>query len=86
MEDYSKNVEGLVEYLVTNLVEDKDSIQLETQVDESADILINVKVDQNDIGRVIGKDGNIIKSIRTLARACVAKEDIRVDVELDEDE
>ncbi len=86
MEDYSKNVEGLVEYLVTNLVEDKDSIQLETQVDESGDILINVKVDQNDIGRVIGKDGNIIKSIRTLVRACVAKEDIRVDVELDEDE
>ena len=86
MEDYSKNVEGLVEYLVTNLVEDKDSIQLETQVDESGDILINVKVDQNDIGRVIGKDGNIIKSIRTLARTCVAKEDIRVDVELDEDE
>ena len=86
MEDYSKNVEGLVGYLVTNLVEDKDSIQLETQVDESGDILINVRVDQNDIGRVIGKDGNIIKSIRTLARACVAKEDIRVDVELDEDE
>lgn len=85
MEDCAKNVEGLVDYLITNIVDDKDSAKLETVVEDNA-ITVNVRVNPEDAGHVIGREGNVIKSIRTLARACVGKRDIKVDVELVEDE
>lgn len=77
-----EKVSGLVEYLVTNIVDDKDAAKFETIVDDNGDITINVTVADDDIGHVIGKEGHIIKSIRTLARACATKDDVHVDVEI----
>ena len=87
MDENAKNVEGLVEYLITSLVDDKEAVSFETIIDDDTPrITVNLRVNPNDIGHIIGKDGNVIKSVRTLARACVAKQDIKVDVELVEDE
>ncbi len=77
-----EKVEGLVKYLVTNIVDDKDAAKFETVVDDNGDITINVTVAESDIGHVIGKEGHIIKSIRTLSRACATKDDVHVDVEI----
>ena len=59
---------GLVEMLVRNLVDDQDSVSVVTK-QESSGIVIEVTVAQEETGKVIGRQGRIIKAIRTLARA-----------------
>ena len=82
MSEKAQNVTDLVEYLVTNIVDDKDSVEIETVEEENGDVTINVKVADSDVGHIIGREGHIIKAIRRLARACATKSDIRVDVEI----
>jgi predicted RNA-binding protein YlqC (UPF0109 family) len=50
------------------LVEDKDQLVVEGKIDELG-ILITVKVSDKDMGKLIGKNGQTIKSIRTLLRS-----------------
>lgn len=59
---------GLVEMLVRSLVDDQDSVSVVTK-EESSGIVIEVTVAQEETGKVIGRQGRIIKAIRTLARA-----------------
>ncbi len=69
----------LVKYMVTALVDNKD----EVTVTEDGDV-ITVKVAKDDIGKVIGKQGRIIKSIRSVVKAASAKQDKNYSVEIDE--
>ena len=82
MSSVIENTSGLVTYLAKNIVDDVDSVSIETIEGENGDIEINIRVADEDMGHVIGKDGHIIKSIRTLARACATKADVHVDVEV----
>jgi len=61
-------IEELVSYLVTSLVDTPDAVSIK-RVDQGADVLLEVTVDPDDVGKVVGKQGRIIKAIRTLARA-----------------
>ena len=73
----------LIEYLVKSLVDNKDAVVL-TEAKEETKTVINVKVDSKDMGRVIGKDGRIIKSIREIVRAYSAKNNDKVVVNIEE--
>ena len=44
--------------------------------------LVEVHVDPEDVGKVVGRHGRVIKSIRTLARACAARDEINAEVEV----
>ena len=73
----------LVEYLIKSLVDNTEAVQItETEVDGRT--VITVKVDEKDMGRVIGKDGRIIKSIREIVRAYSAKNHAKVSVDIEE--
>ena len=63
-----KNIKQLVEQVVTALVDDPESISVEV-VEESSSLTINVRVNPDDIGKIIGRQGRVIKSLRTIARA-----------------
>ncbi len=64
------NLVDLTRYIVTSLAKDKESVNVkEFETDEENTILIEVMVSQNDIGRIIGKDGKNAKAIRTLVQA-----------------
>jgi hypothetical protein len=63
------NLVELTEFLVKNLVQDKDAVLVEKENDEANDIVIKVLVPENEIGAVIGKNGKIANSIRTLVQA-----------------
>jgi uncharacterized protein len=77
----SDNVCDLVEYMVASLVDNPDSIVIDvTDSDESS--LIEVHVDPEDVGKVVGRHGRVVKSIRTLARACAARDEINAEVEV----
>jgi predicted RNA-binding protein YlqC (UPF0109 family) len=75
------DTEGLVRYLVTSLVDDPESVQI--AVTESDDtISFEITLNPDDVGKVIGRQGRIIKSIRTLARAAGTTGNKQVEVEV----
>lgn len=69
----------LVKYIVTALVDNKD----EVSVTEDGDV-ITVKVAKDDMGKIIGKQGRIIKSVRSLVKAASVKQGRNCSVEIDE--
>lgn len=73
---------GLVRVLVEPIVEYKDDLAVTESVTEDGAILVEIDVNEEDIGKVIGRQGRVIKSIRTLARAAASRAGERVEVEL----
>jgi len=62
-----------VEYLVKQLVDNPDKVIIEENTPNENTIEINIKVDKDDIGKVIGKHGNNINAMRILVTAVGAK-------------
>ena len=77
----SDNVADLVEYLVVSLADKPDAIAIDV-TDGDGTSLIEVHVDPDDVGKVIGRHGRLIKAVRTLARACAARDSLVADVEV----
>ncbi len=70
----------ILETIIKNLVSDTEAISI-NEVQGAKSIVYEVKVAENDMGKVIGKDGKVAKSIRTIIKAVAAKEEKRVTVE-----
>ena len=69
----------LVEFIVKNLVEDDAAVEI--LVEESAkDVNVLVKVSEADLGKVIGRNGKVANSIRTVARTCGKKSNKHVNI------
>lgn len=58
---------SFLRYVLESIIEDKDQLSIETQLDELG-ILLTVKVSDRDMGKLIGKGGQTIKALRTLLR------------------
>lgn len=71
----------LVEFLARTLVEDPDAVSVE-EVEENGDIVLEVSVAEEDLGRVIGRGGRVANALRTVAKAAGARDDTRVIVEI----
>ena len=74
----------LVEFLVRALVDDPTSVSVE-ELDDNGDIVLEVRVASDDLGRVIGREGRVANAIRTIAKAAATVEGGRVMVEIVED-
>ena len=73
----------LVEYIVSNLVNHPEDVVIEEQSTDDAEFtLINIQVNQEDIGRVIGKSGKVIKAIRQIVRIAAIQKGLKVRVDL----
>ncbi len=70
-----------VRYVLEQLVEDKDQLFVESKVDELG-ILITIKVSDRDMGKLIGKNGQTIKSVRTLLRVIGGAANQRVNLKV----
>mgnify|MGYP004582277561 CR=1 FL=1 len=75
----------LTKEIVLSLVKDKDTVNVkEFETDEENEILIEVMVSKDDIGKVIGKNGNNAKALRTLVQASsFLKDNKRVKINID---
>ncbi len=71
----------LVEFLVRALVDEPGAVSVE-EFDEEGDLVLEVTVADDDLGRVIGRGGRIANAIRTVTRAAGAREDRRVIVDI----
>ena len=70
-----------VEYVVKSLVGKPDEVKVERSVDEKG-VLLELTVDPEDLGRVIGKRGATAQSLRTLLRALGTKNDARYNLKI----
>lgn len=70
-----------VEFIVKSLVSKPDAVKIERRIDEKG-VLLELTVDPEDLGRVIGKRGATAQSIRTLLRALGTKNDARYNLKI----
>ena len=73
-------MKDILELIILNLVEDKDAVEVK-ETDNEKSILLEVKVSKSDMGKVIGRQGRLAKSIRTVIKAVAGKEHKKVTVE-----
>ena len=71
----------LVELIAKALVDDPDSVAVSERQDGRTTV-IEIRVAESDMGKVIGKQGRIAKSIRSVVKAAAAKEDKKVVVDI----
>ncbi|MEE0037219.1 MAG: KH domain-containing protein [Lachnospiraceae bacterium] len=71
----------LVEVIAKSLVDYPDEVQI-TETENDKAVVLELKVAQSDMGKVIGKQGRIAKAIRTVVKAAASKEDRKVIVEI----
>ena len=79
-----EDVTQLVRTLVEQIVENPEATTVTGTDQENGELFIEIEVDEGDIGKIIGRQGRIIKAIRTLARAAASQDGFRVEVELAE--
>ena len=70
----------ILETIILNLVDNKDAVQI-NELDGEKSVVFEVKVAQEDMGKVIGRQGRLAKSIRTLVKSIAGKEHKKVTVE-----
>ncbi len=71
----------MIAFIAKSLVVDKDAVVV-SQTETPDAIIINLSVAESDMGKVIGKQGRIAKSIRTLVKAATARAEKPVFLEI----
>jgi predicted RNA-binding protein YlqC (UPF0109 family) len=74
-------VAELLEYLARKLVDRPDDVRVE-RIDEDDTVVLRLHVAQDDLGKVIGRQGRIARALRTIVRAGSARERRRVQLEI----
>jgi len=74
-----------LEYVVKSLVDNPNDVKIDRTVDEMG-VLITLSVNQADMGKIIGRQGNTAKAIRTLLRVIGMKNNARVNLKINEPE
>lgn len=77
--------QDFLEYVVKALVDNPDAVKSDRKVDEMG-VLITLKVDPADMGKIIGRDGQTAKAIRSLLRVVGIKNNARVNLKIEEPE
>ncbi|MEA1928743.1 MAG: KH domain-containing protein [Candidatus Auribacterota bacterium] len=75
----------LIEHIVTSIVDYPEEVDV-TQIDGESTIVFELRVKQDDVGKVIGKKGRTINAIRTLVNATAAKSNMRAMLEIVEED
>ena len=82
MADLTEDLAGLVDSIVRPLIDEADALDVTAVEAEDGSIVVEIRVSEEDAGKVIGRQGRVIKAIRTLARAAASRTGKLVDVEL----
>ena len=82
MQDLPAEIGGLVEAVVLPLLDHPEDFQMTYEEESDATIYVELRVNPEDADKVIGRQGRLIKAIRTLARASASREGYHAEVEL----
>jgi uncharacterized protein len=78
-------MKDLIEYIATSLVDDPSQVQI-SQIKRGSQTVLKLQVAKEDMGRVIGKNGKVANSIRTLLRIAAVQEGKRAVLDIVEPE
>ncbi len=79
-------MEDLIRYILENIVDHTEDIEIYTEESDYGMNRINIRVNPEDMGKVIGKQGRTISSIRNIAKVKAIKTGVRVYINLIDDE
>jgi len=74
-------MKDLLEYLARKLVDSPESVEVDV-IDGDRNVILELRVDPDDMGRVIGRQGRVAQALRTLVKAAAARDGRRVTVEI----
>jgi predicted RNA-binding protein YlqC (UPF0109 family) len=74
-------VKNVVEYIVSQIVEDTKSVKVDISDSDDENVTIEVRTAPEDMGRVIGKRGRVARAIRTVAQAAADEEGLQSTIE-----
>ncbi|MEM6962987.1 MAG: KH domain-containing protein [Myxococcota bacterium] len=80
-DDSLDRLQELVEFVAKSLVDDPDSVEVST-VDGDRTLVVELSVEPEDLGKVIGREGRTARAIRTLLAASSARQNRRVVLEI----
>lgn len=76
------STKALLEYLVVQLVDNPDEVEVTEFESKKQDTILELRVAESDTGKVIGKGGRIAQALRTVVKAAALKNGERVSVEI----
>ncbi len=68
----------MLTYVIKNIVTTPDDVKIEESVDETGTTIYTIAVNPSDVGRIIGKEGKVIKAIRTIMRVIAIQKGVHV--------
>ncbi len=74
-------MDELLAWIARQLVDDPDAVRVET-IDHDDVLVLRLHVGPDDVGKVIGRQGRLARALRTVVRACSARADRRVVLEI----
>lgn len=80
--DISEQFRGLVEWIVTQLVDDTSQVEI-TADQRGSSVRVQVRLPEEDLGKVIGRGGRIAKSIRSILMIVGSREHLRVSLDIE---
>ena len=75
-------MQSLIETIAKALVEDPDQVSVRLVEEKGEEMIVELKVSERDMGKVIGKQGRIAKALRTVVKAAATKQNKKVTVEI----
>ncbi len=75
-------MEDLLEFLARSLVDNPDEVSVEGFDEDDGTIVLEIHVAEGDVGKVIGRGGRTVSSLRTVMRAVASRQDERVLVDV----
>ena len=83
MTENKSSDKDFLEFLIKALVDNPDDVQIDRRVDEMG-VLLSLKVNSEDMGQIIGKEGSTARAIRNLVRIVGLKNQARVNLKIEE--
>lgn len=80
-EELEPDLKGLVEYIARALVDKPDAVKVE-EVQDGNTTIYELEVNEDDIGKVIGRQGRVVRGIRALVKAAATRKGVRVDLDV----
>lgn len=71
----------LIEYVARGLVAQPDAVQVE-EVPSGRMVVYEIRVAEEDVGKLIGRQGKVIRALRTVVKASATRQGVRVDVDV----
>jgi predicted RNA-binding protein YlqC (UPF0109 family) len=80
-EELEPDLKGLVEYVARALVDNPDKVKVD-EVQDGNTTVYELEVDEDDIGKVIGRQGRVVRGLRALVKAAATRKGTRVDLDV----